>query len=181
MKTFAPILLFLASPLRGLDPDEIRKIAAEPHDRAQIMEELRVFPDARKYKVVVQTGVPGSDLQQLPPSETTQKVVRGRYIVSEFPLFGFDDPMIVVITYDKTSDTFKKWMLDPNGNFGSMSGVANLNQRVIAWVTDNPPGNPSSVSLLLESYNDSEIAWKETLFHGGKVVSLSRGSAVKTE
>ena len=50
----------------ALDAEAIRKLAAEPHDREQLLPELKIYPVAREYKITARSGAPGAELREAP-------------------------------------------------------------------------------------------------------------------
>ena len=181
MKLLTITLLLFASNVFALDSDEIRKIAAEPNDRKNLIKELKLYPGAREYKIAVKNGVPGGQLKLEPELVAEEKVVRGRYLVSKVKFPNVKDPLIMVVTYDNKTDAFKKWVLLPDGVVISSTGVADVKMRTIAWISDKAQGNPPTTVLSIETHADDRSTWKETTLHDGKVVWLSRGVAIKTK
>ena len=181
MKILILSLLFVSTNLYGLDAEAIKKIADEPHNRENLVNELKIYPDAREYKIKVQSGKSTDALEDGPEIVAKEKTVQGRYIVSHVKFPNVENPMIMVVAYEKKSDTFKKWVLLPNGIVGSSTGVANLSKRTIAWISDKPHGVPPITVLSVESHSDEKSSWKETFIQDGRIVSISQGEAVKTK
>lgn len=174
-------LLALISPGHALEPAEIRKLAAEPHDRENLLPELKIFPDAREYKVTSKSWAPGEKAVETPGITAREKAVQGRYIVSEILGEGGKTTSYMVVTFDKKDGVFKKWILmnDEKGSFGSYTGVGDLEKRSIAWVIEAP--DHSSVILGLEVHADDKTTWSDTILQGGKVVNRSEGIAIRTK
>jgi hypothetical protein len=173
-------ILLLATTAFALEPAEVRNIAAEPHDRKNLIEALAIYPDAREYRIIVKSGPSIQQFQESPPIHAKEKVVRGRYIVSEFKLPGMEQTMIMVVTYDKATDTFKKWVLLPDNSIFSSTGVADIPHRTIAWTSDRANGNPPVDVISIETHTDNKTLWKETMLHEGKVTNIVHGTAHKT-
>ncbi len=87
----------------------------------------------------------------------------------------------MVVTYDKKTDTFKKWVLLPNGIVAASTGVADLEKRTIAWISNEAQGDPPTTVLSIETHSDDKSTWKETTLRDGKVVAVSQGVASKTK
>ena len=63
MKYILIFLLLSAGPLFGLDAEAIRKLAKQPHSRENLVEALKIFPEAREYRVTGRMADPGGDWQ----------------------------------------------------------------------------------------------------------------------
>lgn len=174
-------LLLAATNLYGLDAEAIRKIAGEPHSRENLVAELKLYPDAREYKATVRSGRSAGELEPGPEIVVTEKTVQGRYIVSQAMFPGAENPLIMVVTYDKETDTFKKWVLLPNGIVGASTGVADLDKRTIAWISGQVHGEDPTAVLSIETHSDDKSSWKETILQNGEVVAINQGVAVKTK
>lgn len=181
MRIYLFSLLLAATNLYALDAAGVRKIASEPHSRDHLIPELRIFPDAREYKITTQYGKSADKLEPGPELIATEKTVRGRYLVSTAMLPGSPNPLIMVVTYEKETDIFKKWVLLPDGTFGTSTGIADFNKRTIAWTSDKQVGTPPTTALSLESHSDDKSSWKEITNQDGSAISISQGLAVKTK
>lgn len=181
MKFIAFCLLICVAEARALDSEEIRDLAAEPHSREALDEHLRLYPDAREYRITVSSGMPGEKLEEVPEIVAKEKTVRGRYIVSELRFPGEENPLIMVVSYEKKSDTFKKWVLLPNGVVAGSTGVADFENRTIAWISNKEHGDPPTTVLSIETHSDDKTSWKESVLQATKVVRVSRGIAIKTK
>jgi hypothetical protein len=180
MKTTILSFIFVATNIFGMDADDINNLAKEPHNRENIIKPLEIYPDAREYKIKVRSGSTADALEAITELVAKEKVVQGRYIVSEAMLPGADKPLIMVVEYEAKTDTFKKWVLLSNGIVGSSTGVANLNTRTIAWASDKAHDEiPTTVTI--ESHSNNKSEWKETFMQGGKIMSVSHGEATKTK
>ena len=174
-------LLFLVTSLHALDKEAILKIASEPHDRTNLLEELIIFPEAREYKVKAQMGRPGETLKPGPEVIAKEKTVRGRYIVSEMKFPGVDNPLVMVVTYDKKTNLYKKWVLDPDGNVSASSGLADGATRTIAWSGGVAGGVDASKFFAIEVHRDEKVTWQEVFFEADRPVWRIEGVAIKTK
>lgn len=182
IKTLTLAFLLIANVAYALDAEEIRKIAAEPHDRKDIIEQLKIYPDAREYKITERFAEADKELQAGPEIIAKEKVVRGKYIVSESMFPGTENPLIMVVTYDNKTDIFKKWVLHPNGVVSEATGIADLEKRAIAWVMKSKPeGGDPITAFAIESHADDKSTWKSTVIQGEKIIHRSEGLAVKTK
>ncbi len=181
MKYLLLSLFFFTSSLYGLDAEAIRKIAGEPHSRDNLIDELKLYPNGREYKIKVRAGPTKNKLEAQPATIATEKTVGGRYIVSELKFPGAKNPLIMVVTYEKETDTFKKWILRPDGVVTTGTGVADFKKRTIAWVIKLVNAEDPITVLSIETHSDKSSTWKETVLQGGKVINLISGVAVKTK
>lgn len=178
MKIIALVVAFLTGwivPAAALDAGEIRKLAAEPHDRANLVPELKMFAEAREYKVTEKNGPPGEELAAGPEVRATEKTVAGRYIVTEVPGAAGAPSFVTVVAFEKGEGVFKKWILTPDGILAVSTGVADLGKRSIAWVTEAG----DTTVLGLEVHADDRTTWKGSLLQDGKVVRMIEGLAVR--
>lgn len=182
LKKLTLVFLLVANAAYALDAEEIRRISSEPHDRKDIIEPLKIYPDAREYKITERFAADDKELQDGPEVMAKEKVVRGKYIVSESLFPGTENPLIMVVTYDSKTDNFKKWILHPNGVVSKSTGIADLEKRTIAWVSNSKPeaGDPIT-ALAIESHADDKSTWKATVIQGEKIIYRSEGLAVKTK
>lgn len=183
MRHLLPLFLLLLIPagsLRALDADTIQKLAGEPHSRENLLPELKLYPEAREYKISVRAGKSARELVAISEMVATEKTVQGRYLVSSTRLPGTDKPMMMVVSYDKEAELFRKWVLLPDGTLGSSTGLADFKTRTIAWVSDSAPQEGPNI-LSIETHTDTKSSWKETILKDGKVLSANHGEAVKTK
>ena len=174
-------LLFLAPTLQALDKEAILKIASETHDRTNLLEELIIFPEAREYKVKVQMGRPGETLKPGRETIAKEKTVRGRYIVWEIKFPEVDNPLVMVVTYNKKTNLYKKWVLQPDSSVWAFSGLADVATRTIAWTGGVAGGVDASKSFAIEAYRDEKVTWQEVIFEAGHPVWRIKGVSIKTK
>jgi len=177
MKAILALLLIITTHARALTADEIRKIAAKPHSRENLVEALKIFPDARQYKVTQKSGPTMNALKALPEIAVMEKTVEGKYIVTET---APDDPIrvIMVVHHEAERGVFRKWVLAPDGSVGSSTGVADADTRTIAWISDELHGMRV---LVHESHGGKQVTWREVVMKEDKIVALTLGLAVKVK
>jgi len=178
--TFLSLLLSVTN-IYGLDSDAIKKIAEEPHSRENLMSELKIYPDGREFKINNHTGKSFDELKAEPELIITQKIVRGRYIVSRLILPEVKKDIIMIVTFDKDTGTFKKWVLLANGTVSNLTGIADFGTRTIAWSTNKPYGDTLTTVLGIETHSDNNCIWKEVYLHDGEVFLVGRGESVKVK
>ena len=179
MKYFAICLLLFSTRLYGLDADEIKAIAEKPHSRDNLVEALKIYPEAREYKVTLQYGRSADTLVTGPEFVSDEKTVDGRYIVSLVKFPGEANPLIMVVTYEDKTDIFRKWVLLPDGKISVSTGVADFEKRTISWLTTENQGKSPLTVISIETHTDEMSTWKETTLNKEKVMMMSRGKAVK--
>ncbi len=169
--------LFLGGPLRALDKEEIEAIAAKPHSRENLLPALKIFGDARAYDVEVVTEGPDGEKTASDTVRAREKVVEGRYVVSRANLPGLDGELVMVITFDEEAQVYRKWILLPDGNTGSMTGFSTTGSRAIVWQNDTETAG--MLILALEQHDDEGVTWTERHLVDGKVVLRQTGVARK--
>ena len=170
-----------ASHILALEAEEIQVLSHEPHSRKNLLKELEIYPQARKYKVNIKSGETLDKLQQRPELTATEKVVGGKHIVTVLRFPDVEEPMIMVVTYDEKDDVFKKWVLLTDGTVVSYSGVANFKLRTISWAAIHPDETHQISVLAIETFSDEGVIWKDAIFHEGRLVGHSYGEATRTE
>lgn len=173
------LLLFCSTVVSAaMTAEQIRTLAGEPHDRENILPELSLYPDARTYEGSLTLQVSGEADE---PAEVrftaTEKVVRGRYIVTTVRYEGQDAANIMVVTYDADESIHRKWVLGGDGEILSLVGTADIERRVISWITTG--GDLHGMSI--ESHSDEKISWRDVLIADGDVALQIEGTARKTE
>ena len=177
-----PFLLIFASPLLALDKEEILKIAAKPHSPEILIPELKIFPTKnRKYTVKEWMVTPDKEKLEGPAFITKEKVVEGRYIASEMDIPGLEDLVYMIVTYETDTETYKKWVLLPDGKVISSTGLGDMKTKTMAWVSDKPHGTPPTTVLGHEVHTKKNSQWKETILQDGKVVGIRKGVAIPSK
>ena len=177
MKTILTLIAFLISNALALDVEEIKALSKEKQSRTGLIEELEIYPEAKEYRVTIYSGPSLDKLGAAIELSATEKVVKGRYIITDGELPNIDKRVTVVVTYEKSSGTFRKWVLLPNDEIIESTGVANFENRTIAWTTIKAYGEPKSIILTTETHSETKSIWKERIIHDGRVVSVSHGEA----
>jgi hypothetical protein len=174
------ILLFLwllGASAYALDAEEIQALSKKPHSRDGLLEELKVYPDAREYRLTVRTGERAGELKVVAEIKATQKVVDGKYLIFKFQPPELPRELIMVITFDREASVYRKWVLDPDDEVGESFGVALPKQRMISWTSK--PGDDGRQWLSSEVYDDAGGSWSEVILEEGKTVSLVVGEVKK--
>jgi hypothetical protein len=181
MKILLLTVFLSATNLYALDAEAIQKLASQAHSRENLIPELKLYPHAREYTATVKTGPSVDELKESPEVKVTEKTVEGRYIVSRLHFPWTEEPLIMVVTYEKKTDSFKKWVILPDGKLGESTGVADFETRTIAWTSSKAAGDPPSSVVSIETHADDKSSWKETVLQDGKVINIIQGVAVKTK
>lgn len=174
------IFLFL-SVLNALSltREELEKIATMPHDRTNLVEELKMFPEAREYLVQVTLTEVGKQSEKMPALKVQEKTVQGKYIVTTFGS-GEVGGVIMVVEFDKKTQAFHKWVLfSQEGEVGQMVGTVDKESGTVAWLTVKVSGDFTVMAL--EKHGDDKVTWTELHLEEGKVVRRLEGKAIKTK
>ena len=132
MKLIPIILLLIAQPLLALNKEEILKIAAKPHSRENLLSGLKIYPNAREYGAKEWMVTPDGEKFDGPAFTVKEKVVEGRYMVSEMHIPVFEKPLYMVVTFDTNTETYKKSVLLPEGEIASSTGIRDMKTKTIA-------------------------------------------------
>lgn len=180
MKPLSTCLIYLLAAGIGhaLDAETIEELAQKPHSRENLVDELKIFANAREYKVNVKGGEVGSDAEAWPEITAAEKTVEGRYIVSETIFPGDAGKMIMVVYFDDEKNVFRKWVLFQE-ILVSFTGLADPKNRTIAWTSSQAFGEPGMSNLSIETHSDEGVSWKEATMKEGVAVMFLEGVATK--
>jgi hypothetical protein len=165
----------------GMDASTIRDIAKKPHSRNGLLDQLEIYPDAREYEVTVRSGKSSETLVEGPKVMAAEKVVEGKYIVTEFQPPGAPAPFIMVVTYDVKEQVYRKWLLVPDGPVAEWIGTAVANTRMLSWISIDQQQEANQQILTSEVHTDDGTKWREIILDAGKVVGVIEGTARKTK
>lgn len=181
MRLLLILLCLLGRQAAALDAEEIRALVKQPHSREKLIPELRIYPEAREYEITQLAGKEGEPLSAAPRSRANEHTVGGMFLVSELTMPGNIDPLYMVVEYQPATETFRKWVLLPDGKVVSSTGVPDFDARCVAWMSDEPFGDPPSRVLSIETHTDKSTSWREVSLQNGKAVWVTEGKAVVTK
>ena len=164
----------------ALDADEIAALVKKPHDREGLAEEMKFFPDVRKYTAELEMGKPGEEATKINDITVEEKTVEGKYIVSVLKHPDPQQPKItMVVSYDKEEGVYRKWIVLPGGGVAEAIGAVVPKTKTISWFPLNKFDGVSAFGT--EHHTDDLVRWKEVLIKDGKVVGINRGMAKKVK
>lgn len=178
MRILALLFCLFGKQAAALDAEEIRSLIKQPHSREKLIPELRIYPEAREYEITMLSGKADEPLSVAPRSRAKEHTVGGMFLVSEFIMPGAADPLYMVVEYQLATETFRKWVLLPDGKVVSSTGVPNFDTRCVAWMSDEPFGEPPTRVLSIETHTDQSTSWREVTLQNGKGVWITEGKAV---
>ena len=161
-----------------MSKDDIAKISALEHDRENFVQELSIFPDAREYIVSYKVQHPegAKDPDRI---TVTEKVVQGKYIVSEFTIIGGVD-ITIVVRYDKKNKTYLKWIVASNEDKVKEYKGTRFNE-FIAWYQVDENQSEGALSMNLEKFGKDQIEWVESYYKDGNLQFSMQGVAQKSK
>ncbi len=163
-----------------LDVDAIRAIVLKPHSPKLTVKALDIYPVGRRFRVEVKHMPTEGDAPETKPFDITEKWVDGKYIVSTIPLPDVNKTLYMVVTFDKKTNTYRKFVMDPDGNVHRSVGIRHGDKRVISWsgpLTDEGPAGLGTLLVGQEHFTDTTVVWTETLFIDGELVFRQEGKA----
>lgn len=178
MRILALLFCLLGKHAVALDAEEIRALVKQPHSRERLIPELRIYPEAREYEITMLGGKADEPLSAAPRSLAKEHTVGGMFLVSELTMPGADEPLYMVVEFQLVTETFRKWVLLPDGKVVSSTGVPNFDTRGVAWMSDQPFGDPPTRVLSIETHTDTSTSWREVSLQNGKAVWITEGKAV---
>ncbi|HAV64358.1 MAG TPA: hypothetical protein DCY13_18570 [Verrucomicrobiales bacterium] len=182
MKKYVALLTVgMALQCAAMDASEIKAIVAKPHDDRNIVPELRVLTLGREFEIVASSGQPGGPLTKHAPVISKDKVVEGRYVVSEFQPENTPAPVYEVVEYDGGEGVYRSWLLFPHGKVVEGVGVALSEARVVSWTRLETPYGDNTQSVSVVKYTDDGGEWNEVIRNGSKIVFLNNGRARKVK
>ena len=106
-----------------LNRADLLDISKQPHDRANLIEELKLFTKGREYAVFISRGESKDILKKSPTFIAKEKIVRGRFLVSEakYP------------KSTKLSDAAAKSLSKHKGTSLSLSGLTELSEAALKF------------------------------------------------
>lgn len=175
-----PVLAVLGlalQPALALDKEAILKIAKKPHSRENLLPQLGIFADARLYDITVTFFPAEGDPTVGEAFQAREKVVKGKYLVTEFTQPEFGGDLTMVVTFDSKEEHYLKWVLLPDGEVAKSIGLSPKGSRAISWHNVNE----MFTSLTIEQHSDEGATWIEVHLLDGKTIGKITGSARKAK
>jgi len=171
------VFLFTIQFAIALTHDEIKHIADQKHDRSDLVKELKIYPDAREYIATAKINVP-KGVQDNNETVVKEKIVQGRYIVSEFKVGDVD--MIMIVEFDSSAGVYRKWFANSKSK-EIQEFIGTAMDRSITWNRIDKYQPSDLVTLMMETHTDTKTRWVESYYKEGKLNFSMIGEALKTK
>jgi len=173
------ILFFILScNIYALDEVSINDLIAQRHNDGELLDELKIFPLAREFNVVVSTKYPEKG-GPYDPVVRKCKVVEGKYIVNETNIEAdrVNLNYVHVVTFDKEIDGYKMWLKftltiegeEPTVLVDEFDGIYFEEKRVLSWVQVPNLKRPGYSSSSLVILKDESEEWTSYSYEKGKL------------
>ena len=169
------VLAFSFSTGLALTEKEMLELVKKPHNREGISEAMKIFPDARKIKVLVNIDFPAEAKRKEDPVIASEKVVDGRYLVTQYTL-GKEEHKINFISiteYSELEAYYIRWVYnDKTKDVIKSVGVRLKDTNVIGWsmLPTKDEKDQIRFSIGTENYEAKIMKWSERQFVNGKPV-----------
>lgn len=173
------LLLLCVFPVSAMEPAEIMALVAKPHDDGKAVPELEFLCLGREFEIKSRSGKAGEKLVEHQPVISKDKVVDGKYLISEFQPEGTPSPIYNVVFFDDSATVYRQWTLFPGGKVVESLGVAHPTARSITWLYFETPYGPNTQSISIGVLTDEGGSWREVIRDGSKVVLITEGSIRK--
>lgn len=173
MRALIILLVLTAGAAFGLPKDEILRLSKLPHSRENISKEIAFFPDVRVYEVRQTIEHPKNVPNDDRPTIVRDKVVEGKYVVSQYKLRGgplvFD--VIQVTSYSKENMCYKQWSYNKQLNLiYEYRGVRLGETNQISWHSVRPIPKQAPQTVVVNAYHKDRIDWIHQDYLDGKLV-----------
>ena len=180
------LLLFIALTchLYALDKTDIEKLVSKEHNSSGLLEELKIFPFAREYKMKMSTRFP-KKIDHLDPLVRKAKIIEGKYIVEETHIET--DRVILdyvhITTYSKEDQRYKMWLQftltiddeEPLVTIEEFDGIYLEDQKVLSWVQIPNLKRPGMSSSSILKIKKDSMEWISYFYQRGKLSSIMSG------
>jgi len=179
MRIFVICILFVQCCF-GLSQEEIVEIASKDNSRENLIDELQIFPEARLYEVTYNVLHP-AEAKEPEGIEVAEKVVEGKYLVSDFTIHG-GVRVIIVVEYSPATNSYIKWVVseDKKNEVQEFRGIA-LGQS-ISWLRVDQHARESGIeTMMLDNHFEDRTEWLEQYYRDGELLFALRGFAKRTQ
>lgn len=162
----------------ALTKEQILEISAKPHSVEKLHPGLSIFPHAREYTIQLELLLLQQKRTAKMELKVKEKIVEGRYIVTQFTPRGAPAEMTIITTFHPPSGLYLKTTLEPDGNIQEAVGTSTPGSRAICWKSiGQSSGQPSTFSL--EQHTETQSTWTEITMMNDTPQLRTRGIAVK--
>ena len=171
------VLFAFTLPLFAKTKKEVKAIAGGKHDRANLIEELSIFGNAREYEAkIVITNAQGE--MKPDPFIVKEKTVAGKYIVSEFKTANVE--VNIIVTYDKKMKLYRKWVI-ASANDDVLEFVGNRQDKAMTWTRVDEKMPKDQVELHIEVHHKDRVEWSEFYYNKKEFMYSVKGVATKVK
>jgi len=167
----------------ALTENEIIDLNNKPHDDIELMEELQIFPNARRISSDITVTTTGA--QNIKDKlVTTSKNIKGKYILNEFSIVEEDINInfIYVITYSKKFNIYKMWTRtriihldkDPVSFVIESDGLHMAESEYITW-SQVPHKSKETHSIIISQLRPDGERWVSYDYKDGKIITTVKG------
>jgi hypothetical protein len=156
-----------------LSTDELKAIAAKPHDDQPVLKGLEVFPTVRTWDASGHFIDPAGKRDPF-KGKTTSKRVDGKYVVDRTTFEGLKVALTFVVTWDPKSDLYYKYTVPGRGQPSRSIGMRVPNTRAIAWVD---AGQGGVKMITVETYDDDKMSWHSKMLDKAGAATLTTEGA----
>lgn len=185
MKLALFFVVLFQSVLSAMTKEEIFKLAAEKHDDANLVEELKIFPVWKRYKIDAVTLFPVIEDAKATLFGEDKIVGGGKYLVSKVVIpYTFEGEerklkITSIIAYDKENQCYKKWSVNNLGDDVIVHASVSMDKNSSAWTRVDKHQKKGEYELLHETYSPTKVTFKHTIFKDGKRISSYKGMATE--
>jgi hypothetical protein len=174
------LALFIGSLSSGhaLTKEQILEIAAKPHSVENLHPGLAMIPHAPEYTIKLELTLLERNQNTTMELKVKEKIVGGRYIVTQFKPKGAPAEMIIVTTFHPPTGLYLKTTLEPDGNIQDSVGTSTPGSHAISWRSvGHAPNQPSIFTL--EQHAPNRTTWTEITMLKDTPKLRTRGIALK--
>ena len=167
-----------------IDVETFRAIVLKPHSPKLTIKALEIYPVGRRFRVELKIIPAEGDPPDNKPFDITEKWVDGKYIVTTIPLPDQNKTMYMINTFDGKTNTYRKFVMDPDGNVSRYVGIRHGDKRALSWtgpLTEDGAADHATLMVGQEHFTDDTAVWTEAFFVQGKLVFRQEGKATVTE
>jgi hypothetical protein len=172
----------IGARLPTMTAQQFRLIAAAPNRDRTDIEQMKLFPTVAQWDMQVNFTSPDGKTFEGDPVIATEKRVDGRYVVSHADFEGGRFWVTIIVTYDKASHCFIKWIMTPV----TIDPIRSIGIRLpgatqMAWSTrSRDKTGKLSHRISVETQGTKTTTWSEVVFkdHRFEIRIDGKGHAV---
>ncbi|MCD6049535.1 MAG: hypothetical protein K0Q55_938 [Verrucomicrobia bacterium] len=177
---FTAALLVCVNSTFGADvlsEKRLNAIIASPHSDKLTEPALKIYPLSRHFDVTMTNALPDGRSATI-SFKATDKWVDGRFIVSEAQPAGPETKFHLIVEYDTTSKTYRKYVVMAGKQTGYQVGTRVGTSRSVAWIDLSAVKVPDAIDCLsTETHTDTASTWHAIYFQKGVLQRTETGEA----